>query len=102
MCTVTIYAYPRNIITRECNWCRELIRRGQPLMKGRMTLDMADDIGCAYYHPECFEVMNSLTDEQAEAAIADSDAVFRRGCACRAEDACGVCRQGSAAKGAHQ
>jgi hypothetical protein len=98
MCTVTIYTYPRNIITRECNWCRELIQRGQPFMKSRMTLDTSDDIGCAHYHPECFGVMNSLTDEQVEQVNADSEAVFRRGCACRAEDACDRCAHGNAAK----
>ena len=102
MCTVTIYAYPRNIITRECNWCRELVERRQPFVKSRMTLDTADNIGCAHYHPKCFNVMNSLTDEQIEQAIADPDAVFRRGCSCRAEDVCGVCGRGSAAKGAQQ
>jgi len=98
MCTVTIYAYPRNIITRECNWCRELVERGQPFVKSRMTLDTADDIGCAHYHPECWEVMNSLTDEQVTHVKANPDAVFRRGCSCRAEDVCDRCRHGNAAK----
>ena len=98
MCTVTIYAYPRNIITRKCNWCRERVERGQPFVKSRMTLDTADDIGCAHYHPECWEVMNSLTDEQVTHVKANPDAVFRRGCSCRAEDVCDRCRHGNAAK----